>query len=218
MSGIAGVYYLDGRTVDSADLERMVDILAHRGPDGAAVWCEGSAGLGHRMLHTTPESLHEELPLVSAYGDLALTADARIDNRGELLSALRIDRPHEEVCDSELIIEAYKKWGERCPERLLGDFAFAIWDGRNRRLFCARDHMGVKPFYYYRSYRLFAFASEIKALLCLPDVPHKLNEVQIADYLLDNYYEDKAVTFYEGILRLPPAHVTSVSHGHSSTR
>lgn len=217
MSGIAGVYYLDGRPASPGDLQRMVDIMAHRGLDGAGTWCEGSVGLVHRMLHDTPESLREKLPLKSESGDLAITADARIDNREELIEALRIERPHEELCDSELILEAYGKWGERCPERLLGDFAFSIWDGRNHRLFCARDHMGVKPFYYHRSRRLFAFASEIKALLCLEDVPRRLNEARIAQYLADDL-QDKEITFYGDIFRLAPASAMIVEPGHSANR
>ena len=83
MSAIAGAYFPDGRPVNRADLERMVVILTHRGPDGTGVWNEGPIGLGHRMLWTTPESLQEKLPLVSQIGDLVLTADARIDNRDE---------------------------------------------------------------------------------------------------------------------------------------
>ena len=83
MSGIAGIYYLDGRPVEQADLQRMLDSIAHRGPDGSGVWVDGSVGLGHRMLWTTPESLHEKLPLVNKTGDLVITADARIDNRDD---------------------------------------------------------------------------------------------------------------------------------------
>lgn len=207
MSGIAGVYYLDGRAVDRADVERMVERIAHRGPDGSAVWSEGEVGLGHRMLWTTPESLHERLPLVNKSGDLALTADARIDNRDELMTALGLNsRLREEMSDSELILRAYEQWGEGCPEKLLGDFAFAIWDRRRQVLFCARDHFGVKPFYYYCSPHVFAFASEIKALLCLREVPRRLNETRVADYLVP-MLEDKAITFYQDILRLPPAHI-----------
>lgn len=191
-------------------LERMVESVAHRGPDGAGVWSEGPIGLGHRMLHTTPESLHETLPLVNKTGDLVLTADARIDNRDELIGALGINgRRRAEITDSELILSAYESWGERCPEKLLGDFAFAVWDRRRQILFCARDHMGVKPFYYW-SGRTFVFASEIKALLCVPEVPRRLNEVRVADYLVP-ILEDKAITFYQDILRLPPAHRMSVS-------
>jgi asparagine synthase (glutamine-hydrolysing) len=211
MSGIVGVYYLDGRPVDRTNLEEMVEILAHRGPDGADVWYRNSVGLGHRMLWTTPESLTEKLPLTNRTGDLVITADARIDNRDELITMLGLTgRPPGEITDSELILAAYEKWGEHCPERLLGAFAFALWDGRKQAMFCARDHFGVKPFYYYSSGRVFVFASEIKALLCLPEVPRRLNEVRVADYLT-SMFDDTAITFYQDILRLPPGHRMTVS-------
>lgn len=206
MSGIVGLYCLDGRPVAQADLEEMVESLAHRGPDGVGVWQDGPIGLGHRMLWTTHESLHERLPAINQAGDLVLTADARLDNRDELIAALSLaGRPHEQIPDSALILGAYEQWGDRCPEKLLGDFAFALWDRRTQVLVCARDHMGVKPFYYYRSPRVFVFASELKALLRLPQVPRRLNEVRVADYLMP-MLEDKASTFYQQILRLPPAH------------
>jgi len=211
VSGIVGIYYPDGQPVDHTNVERMMASLAHRGPDGAGVWRDGPIGLGHRMLWTTPESLQETLPLVSKTGTLVLTADARIDNRDELIGTLGLDdRPPGEISDSELILAAYEKWGVSCPERLLGDFAFAIWDGRSRKLFCARDPMGVRSFYYYHARRIFAFASEIKALFCLSDIPHRLNEVRVADYLV-RIFEDQAITFYQGIFRLPAAHSLIVS-------
>ncbi len=196
----------------------MVDILEHRGPDGKGVWSEGPAGLGHRMLWTTPESKRERLPLSDKTGDLVLTADARIDNRQELLALLDFARrPGQEVTDSEIILSAYEKWGERCPERLLGDFAFAVWDRRRQVLFCARDHLGVKPFFYYHSGQTVIFGSEIKALLCLAEVPRRLNEVKVADYLSD-VLQDKAITFYKGILRLPPGHCLTASRKGVSLR
>ncbi|MGA2606147.1 MAG: lasso peptide isopeptide bond-forming cyclase [Terriglobia bacterium] len=218
MSGIAGIYFLDGRAVARGELGSMVEILAHRGPDGSASWSEGNVGLGHRMLWTTPESLHEKLPLQNQTEDLVLTADARIDNRGELASALRlIGRPLQEISDSEMILRAYEKWGEDCPGRLLGDFAFAVWDRRKQAIFCARDGMGVKPFYYYKSNRVFLFASEIKALFKVPEVPRKLNEVMVANYLTSTM-DDTSVTFYQGILRLPPGHSLTVSPEKTSLR
>jgi asparagine synthase (glutamine-hydrolysing) len=212
MSAIAGIYTLDGRPVERADVKRMVASLAHRGPDGAGVWNERAVGLGHRMLWTTPESLHEQLPLVNQSGDLVLTADARIDNRTELIATLGLTgRPPGKISDSELILAAYQKWGERCPEKLLGAFSFALWDGQRQVLFCARDHFGIKPFYYYRSNRVFVFASEIKALLCLPEVPRRLNEVRVADHLA-RIFADRVITFYQDVLRLPAAHSMTVSH------
>ena len=142
MSAIVGLYNRDGKPVDEVAVSRMLDSLAHRGPDGAGVWNKGSIGLGHRMLWTTPESLQEKLPLMSQTGDLVLTADARIDNRDELISRLGLtDHPSGEIADSQLILAAYEKWGEDCAEKLLGDFAFAIWDARQAEAFlCQRSH------------------------------------------------------------------------------
>jgi len=210
MSAIVGFYGRDGQPVDRADLERMTESLAHRGPDGAGVWHIGPVGLGHRMLWTTPESLHEQLPLTGKKGDLVITADARIDNRDELITALGLAQwSHGEITDSELILRAYEQWGEDSPKRLLGDFAFAIWDERRQALFCARDHCGVKPFYYYQSARALIFASEIKALLSTREVPRRLNPVRVADYLA-GIFEDRTSTLYRDILRLPAGHSMTV--------
>lgn len=210
MSGIVGVCFLDGRCVAPADLDQMVKSLAHRGSDGSGIWSAGPAGLGHCMLWTTPESLHEQLPLVSANGNFILTADARIDNRDELIASLSLsDRPVNEISDSELIIHAYERWGDDCPQKLVGAYAFAIWDQQRQRLFCARDHIGFKPFYYHHSPNLFVFASEIKALFRLPEVPRRLNEVRVADHLT-GFFEDPTITFYQGIYRLPPANYITI--------
>jgi len=211
MSAIVGIYCLDNRPVERQGLEKMAEGVAHRGPDDGGLWNEGSVGLGQRMLWTTPESLKEKLPLVNRSGDLVLTADARIDNREELIAAVALtDRRPGELSDSQLILAAYEKWGEGCPEKLVGDFAFAIWDRRKQAFFCARDVMGIRPFYYHRTRRVFAFASEIKALLCLPEVPRQLNEVKVA-YYLARILEDRVITFYQDIFRLPAAHRMTVS-------
>jgi asparagine synthase (glutamine-hydrolysing) len=169
------------------------------------------------MLWTTPESLHEVLPFTDKSRDLTITADARIDNRDELMGQLNLAaQTHGQLSDSQLILAAYGKWGEDCPQHLIGDFAFLIWDNRSRKLFCARDHIGAKPFFYYhREGRKFCVASEIKALFCLPEVPRKLNERRIGDHLQANF-SDKIHTFYEDVLRLPPAHSLTVTK--SSTR
>jgi asparagine synthase (glutamine-hydrolysing) len=221
MSGIAGIYYLDGRPVEQLEVQRMLDSIAHRGPDGASIWTDESAGLGHLMLWTTPESLHEKLPLKNKTGDLTITADARIDNRGELIPTLNLNgRPRETISDSEIILAAYEKWGEKCPEKLLGDFSFAIWDKKRERLYCARDPIGVRPFcYYHRPGSVFMFASEIRAMLCLHDVPKEINEGRIADYLVTELEGiDHTSTFYRWIFRLPPAHTMCVDRQGLSTR
>jgi asparagine synthase (glutamine-hydrolysing) len=208
MSGIAGMVALDGQTVEAQPLAAMLQTMAHRGPDGCQTWRQVNVGLGHQMLLTTPESLLETLPLVDSSATWVLTADARIDNREALyaeLESLR-DRPCEKIPDSDFILAAYQQWGVQCPEYLLGAFAFALWDDQKQALFCARDHLGVKPFYYYyNAKKLFLFASEIKALLAVEEVPHQLNLVRLGEYLALAMH-DQVATTYQDILRLPPAH------------
>lgn len=205
MSAIVGIYYRGDREVELNQLTKMTDILAHRGSDGVDAWCEANVGLGHRMLFSTPESLHERLPFVDSTGDYVITADARIDNREELLSQLDFGEiSPEKIADSQIILAAYKEWGDECPDKLLGDFAFAIWDKPQQQLFCARDHFGVKPFYYYDSSEIFSFATEIKAIFTQSEIPREINEVRIGDYLA-SLFHDKEITSYIDVLRLPPA-------------
>lgn len=210
MSAIAGIYLMEDRPLEASELDRMVESLSHRGPDGSGLWRGRSVGLVHQMLRTCPKSPEEKLPAESGSADLVITSDARLDNREELLASLGFSGSQgERLSDSELILGAYERWGEECPQHLLGDFAFAIWDGREQALFCARDHVGARPFYYHSSDRLFAFATEIKALTCLSEVPRRLNETKVAEYLVPTQ-EDKVFTFYRDILRLPPGHYMKV--------
>ena len=217
MSGIAGLFYRDGQPVASAALEAMAARLAHRGADGAGAWRAGPVGLAHRLRWTTPESLHERQPLAAGgpAGVLVLTADARIDNRAELAAEVGLD--DRDLPDSAFILAAYQKWGQGCAEHLLGDFAFAIWDERRQHIFCARDPLGVKAFFYYLSPRLFAFASELKALFCLPACAGQPNELAIADYLAP-VMPDPAQTFYQGLLRLPGGHCLTVARDRFELR
>jgi asparagine synthase (glutamine-hydrolysing) len=215
MSAIAGIFYLDRQPVERDNLGKMLDILTHRGSDAANIWCENNVGLIHRLLWTTPESLLETLPL--AKDNLVITADARIDNRDELISQLQLNHlSAEKITDSELILAAYQKWGDKCPEKLIGDFAFAIWDQREQIIFCARDPMGVKPFYYYQRGNLFVFASEIKAIFALPEIPRDLNELMVA-YHLEAFYEDHQITFYQNIFRLPGASSLTINDSKGIT-
>lgn len=217
MSAITAIYYLNGRSIVPALSDQMLSILAHRGSDGAASWSGDSIALGHRMSWTTSESVLETLPLVDESKDFVITADARIDNRDELFDSLSLNGRRAEVGDSRLILAAYKKWGESCPEKLVGDFAFAIWDRRKQNVFCARDQIGVKPFYYFLSDDLLVLASEIKALFCVEAVPYQLNETRVADHLL-GIFEDKTATFYRDIFRLAPAHTMTVGRGLKRVR
>ncbi|MBI2160002.1 MAG: asparagine synthase (glutamine-hydrolyzing) [Candidatus Rokubacteria bacterium] len=206
MSGIAGIYDREDRPVAAALLKRMTDVIARRGPDGEGHWIEGSVGLGHRLLQTTPASLQETQPMLDGTRRWVITADARIDNRDELIATLELcgDGPGK-ITDAELILKAYEKWGEACPGRLIGDFAFAIWDRRARRLFCARDPIGIKPFHYHFDGKRFIWASEPKQILEDRSVSPEPNLSLIGRYLLDDGSE-REETLYRGIYRLPQAH------------
>ena len=188
----------------------MADALAHRGPDGINIWQAGPVGLGHCMLQTTPESLDEHLPLTSNDGMLTITADARIDNRDELISELGLSQQEGIIPDSSLILFAYQRWGESCVDHLLGDFAFVIWDAQKHHLFCSRDHMGVKPFYYFSTNEFFAFGSEIKAIFSVPGIPREVNEKALA-FRLVGIDGEPGVTSYLHIHRLPAAHTMKIS-------
>ncbi|MCS3703566.1 asparagine synthase (glutamine-hydrolyzing) [Salinibacter ruber] len=208
MSGIAGIYYLDGRPVDD-EVDRMVETIEHRGPDGISTWQKNSVGLGHCMLETTPEDRFESLPLVDRTGNFVITADARIDNRDELIDRLNVRKPDERpITDTELILGAYKKWGMDCPQKLLGAFAFAIWDGHRQRAFLARDHLGIKPlFYYHEAEKVLIFGSEIKAIKSLKSNLKKLNKKYISQHLLLKVKTELEETVYEKIKSLEPSHL-----------
>ncbi|MBI5411262.1 MAG: asparagine synthase (glutamine-hydrolyzing) [Nitrospirae bacterium] len=211
MSGILALWNLDGQPIDRRLLRRLTDVIAHRGPDGAGVWIRGAVALGHRMLYTTPESLREKQPLCDETDNLCLTLDGRVDNRKELRAdlegkglLLRTDT------DAELVLRAYDCWGEDCPKHILGDFAFVIWDGRNRQFFCARDPLGIRPFYYYHDDRLFLCGSALRQILEHPAVRREPNEGIIGEYLADTITSSEE-TLFRNVVRLPPAHSLTVS-------
>lgn len=207
MSGIFGIIRAPGVIVTDADLAPMAETLKHRGPDGIRYFARHNAGIGQCMLHSTPEAMHEVLPFRDEASGLTLTADARIDNREELLTKLGLrPAPAEVITDSQLILHAYHKWGERCVEHLLGDFVFALWDERAQALFVARDHMGCKPFYYHYGAGLFVFASSALAVARVPAVKATLNEGRVADFLVQELEGiDKTCSWFNEISRMPPA-------------
>jgi asparagine synthase (glutamine-hydrolysing) len=211
VSGICGLFNTDGAPVTSVDVGAMTSLLERRGPDRTGTFRDGSVGLGHTLLATTPEAADEDLPLQHQASGCVITADARLDNRDELLSLLDVPGGSG-AGDAEIILRAYLKWGESCLDHLLGDFAFAIWDPRHRRLFCARDQMGMRPFYYHRGVDLFAFASEPRAILVLPQIPYRINEKRVADAIVWQLESvDQQSSFFEGVFRLPPAHTFTVT-------
>lgn len=210
MSVIFGKWHLDGRPLEATTLHQMQARLNHWQADDTGLWQSGGVGLGHLMLWNTPESLHEKLPLTSPRTGHVLTADARIDNRTALLSTLQI--ADHTVPDSMLILAAYERWGRDCVQHLIGDFAFVIWDAHRQELFCARDHMGVKPFFYYWDGQTFAFASEMKGLLVLDEVGEELCHNYILDMLCSGVFTPEE-TCYQDIRVLPRAQMMTIRRG-----
>jgi asparagine synthase (glutamine-hydrolysing) len=209
MSAIAGVVHLDRSPVPRAAIERMLAALAHRGEGPARVWREGSVGLGHIGAHPPERADGVGGPAVHTASGCVVVADARIDNRDDLARRLGLGRTRVQD-DVALILRAYERWGTECAAQLIGDFAFVVWDPRRHEIVCARDGMGVRPFYFHRTARRLAFASEIKALFTLPDVPREVDDRQIALYL-DGSFEDRVATTYRGIERLPAGHAMTVT-------
>ncbi len=192
--------------------------LARRGPDGQHIWTQTTVGLVYAALHSTPESLNERQPR-SLDGKIWITADARIDNRHELRTLLASKGTYISrlASDTEYILRAYDMWEQNCVAYLIGDFAFAIWDTRQNTLFCARDHLGVRLFYYYDDHRMFVFGSEMSGILALLPVKPSIFEPRIADYLVQELEGiDTTCTFYDGIRRLPPGHAIVVHEGKVS--
>jgi asparagine synthase (glutamine-hydrolysing) len=219
MSGIVGLLSPDDAPVDGGLLRRLTGSLAYRGPDAQSVWQAGPVGLGHTLLATTPEAARERQPC-SLDGSTWVTADARVDGRGDLVRALGADS-HAGLggaTDAELILHAYAAWGEGCVHRLLGDFAFALWDGPRRRLFCARDHFGVKPFYYATPGGGLAFSNTLDCLLAHPAVSGRLNDLAVGDFLVFGFNQCPGTTTFADVRRLPPAHALTWSGGELRLR
>ncbi|RWC40772.1 MAG: lasso peptide isopeptide bond-forming cyclase [Mesorhizobium sp.] len=208
MSGVAGILLRGGhaRAVAAADIQQMLARMRHRGPDGSSWWLDANIVLGHAWLNTTDEA--GPGPLTMAGGKLAITADCRLDNRDELLARLGIR--DQSVADAIVVMRAYLRWGEACPEHLQGDFAFAIWDGERQSLFCARDHFGVKPFYYHAADRRFSFASEIGPILGVEGVGTDISEHRISGFLA-GLPDDPQSTPYSDIFSLPARHSLTVT-------
>jgi len=206
MSGIAGIVNFEGEPVQRPLVQQMVDALLFRGPDGHGVWSDGGVCLVHTSLSTT-ESPREQQPF-TLDGEVWIVADARVDGREELARelSLRTGQRLNGVTDVELLLRSYLEWGKECVDHLVGDFALAIWDGRSRRLFCARDHFGVKPFYYAYQKGSLVFSNTLRCVLAHPAVSDRLNEMAVADFLLFGCNRETGTTTFADVQRLSPAH------------
>ena len=211
MSAIYGFVFLDGRPLPPGTAVGMARAMERWGPDGNSTVSEGSAVLGTARLAITPESSRESPPLREP-GDLIFAAGARLDNREELCASLAIPIPDREgIADDRLAFLAYRTWGEEAPEHLFGDWTLAAWDGRRRRLFLAKDHLGNTGLYYYHRPPVFAFAADPEALFAAGGIERKINETRIASYLALAPLGDKDDTCWADIRMLPAGHALTVT-------
>lgn len=215
MCGINGIAFSSrsNRFVDEVVLNRMRDVIAHRGPDDHGVFIEGKIGLGHRRLSIVDVASGHQ-PMRTEDGALCITYNGEIYNHTDFRNSL-IDRGHiyRTHCDTETILHLYSEYGPSCVDYLRGMFAFAIWDKHNRNLFIARDRLGVKPLYYvHTSDGSLYFASEIKSLLEAGAIKPQLNYEVLPDYLA-NHATSGEETLFRDVKRLLPGHTLTWHDG-----
>jgi asparagine synthase (glutamine-hydrolysing) len=215
MSAICGIFNINGNEVQGEISSKMMEKLSRYKVDDLGTWNKGEIFLGCAIQYITPESKLEKLPYYDDIEGLVITADAIIDNRSELFSLMNVSESEwDNITDSQLILRAYKKWGEECPNYLIGDFSFAIWNEKTKELFCARDHVGNRSFYFYSSSNIFAFCTLTKPLLCVCEEGAKLNDEWIANFLsLEGpiHEVDSNQTVYAAINQLLPAYTIKVN-------
>jgi len=207
MSGIAGIFNLDGENVSAGLLKDMTNVLKHRGPDDEGYFIDGTIGLGHRRLSVLDLSRAGHQPMSNEDEKIWMVSDGQIFNFLELRQILE-QNGHRFKSDTslEVILHAYEEYGLKCIERFNGMFSFALWDTEKERLFCARDRFGIKPFYYYIDKNKFYFASEIKSIIQDKAVRRMPDKEVIHHFLSYGCIDHLTDTFFEGIKRLLPAH------------
>jgi asparagine synthase (glutamine-hydrolysing) len=219
MTGIAGVWNLDGRPIERQLVTRIGSRIAHRGGDVSDIWQADSIAFIAHVARVTPESRTEDQPLTDRHQN-ALVFDGRLDNREQLIRQLSLGDTAVDMPDTEIALAALQAWGCDSLARLEGEFALAFFDRRNRQLTLARDPVGCRPLYYRLDRERLIFASEIKAVLAHPGVPVQPNQDLIADLLVRNRlpYEDEGQTFFEGIHCARPHNFRYLLGFRSATR
>ena len=209
MCGICGQLRFDGQPADLNLVSKMKDCLIHRGPDDDGIWQQnsskgGEVALGHRRLAVIDLTPAGKQPMLDKTGQYCIVYNGEIYNYIEIRDGLK--KEGTEFCtetDTEVILAAYIKYGRQCLYLFNGMYAFAIWDNKRKTLFCARDRLGIKPFYYTWKNGVFFFASEIKALLIIPEISQTPNKVTVYDYLSLGLMHHTRDTFFIDVQQLP---------------
>ena len=195
------------------ELNQLLAALPGDGTDCDATWASASVAFGRRG-RVLGDDRTERVPRFDAASGFAITASVRLDGRAALCDALELSRRDRAgLSDSALLLRSYARWRQACPDHLLGDFAFALWDAKRDVLFCARDHIGTRPFYYALAGERFVFASDIATVLAAPGVSGELDEAAVATRLTYGARSLGARTCYRAVRRLPSGHALSVERG-----
>src|SRR5579871_259460 len=213
MCGICGLVYLDGTPARREEVQPMLDLLVHRGPDQGEIIVDGPCALGNRRLAILDLSPSGALPMRSADDKLIVAYNGEVYNHPQIRRTLELDGAvYRSNSDTESLLKLYRRYGIEMMRNLRGMFAFALWDSEQHMLLLARDRMGEKPLYYYADAHIFVFASEIKALLAHPAVPREsaLDPARLALYLSYGYVPAPETAF-KSIKALPPSFRLEVS-------
>jgi len=209
MSAIFGVVRFDGARIGQGEIARMANMLARYGRDGNETAVHDRIALGHCLSRINREDLFEAQPLTE--GEVTLVADLRLDNREQLADSLGLSEAEmRDMPDSAVLLAAYRQWGDKCAEHLLGDFTFAIWNARTATLLLARDHMGQRGLFYHHGPGFLVFATDVKALWAIEGVPRRLSDEAIGRRMLLAVDRNPGETFFEGIVALPNATILRV--------
>lgn len=206
MCGISGILSFDGK-YNKEDILKMNKILSHRGPDDEGTYFDDFIGLGHKRLSIIDLSKAGHQPMPDESKRYWIVFNGEVYNYLEIREELIKDgfKFHSNT-DTEVVLKSYIKWGKDCLKKFNGMWAFAIWDGEKKELFCARDRFGVKPFYYCHKDNYFVFASEIKAILEVEGISREPNNIRILQYLGNYPLLESKSTFFKDIFQLPPSH------------
>ena len=210
MTALAGLWRFDGRPDAAEGCARILTSQQLYGPHAVGQWTAGDVAFGRRLMHVLPEDAFDRQPLIGGDGRYVLVADIRLDNRNELTDALQIPSQHGNLCDAAILLAVIERWEESFLDRIIGDYAFALWDSLRRRLLLGRDPLGQRPLHYHRGNKFFAFASMPKGLHALPEVPYAPDEDAIAESLV-LMPETGARSFFRGIERVEPGHVVAIT-------
>ncbi len=216
MSGFITIYHTEKKPVQEKILSKLVHSLQHRGPDRQDMHIDGSLGMGHTLFRTTFEADYDTQP-ATLDDNVWITSSARIDDRKNLINKLgkRGEIALDKTPDHELILHAYNKWGEDCLEHLLGDFAFVIWDAKEKKIFCAKDRFGMRQLYYSYKNGELVLGNSLHTMLQYPGISSEISDDAVAGFLLFGSYTwlDKSLTIAKDIRSLLPAHKMVFKNG-----